>query len=294
MGNTKSYSPTPKPKPPVVYVPITTLPEYKFPSELAVETCHRGIYTYENFILKRYVYFDLSDVNKRLQQIELVNQALKKLNPKYFIRYQWFCYNQSDLWVCQEKALGITLWEWSRTLHSRDEYRTILSNILLALIELEKINVYHLDISYSNILVDKDLNIKIIDYDTMSNEFHLKKITSTFPAPEIEWINRNHYERDVFKRTFLDKADVFALGMIYYIMLTNSVPYTASRTADYFRLRDNFCLFPANVTEWKPIPFVYQSDPLIESLVNIMIKPVPSERKSASEIYDLLSGGMSE
>jgi serine/threonine protein kinase len=290
MGNTKPSSP--KPKPPVVNTSLTTLSEYKFPYELAVETCHRGIYTYENFILKRDVYFDIPDANKQLQQIELVNQALKKLNPKYFVQYQWVSFGQSDIWLCQEKAPGITLWEWSRKPHSRDEYRTILSNILLALIELEKINIYHLDISENNILIDKDLNIKIIDYDTMSNEFHPRKITSTFPAPEIEWINRNHYERDVYKRTFLDKADVFALGMMYYIMLTHSVPYTASRIADYFRLRANFCLFPSNVMEWKPVPFVYQSDPLIESLVNLMIQPVPSERKSASEIYELLQKGM--
>jgi serine/threonine protein kinase len=91
--------------------------------------------------------------------------------------------------------------------------------------------ICHRDLKPENILLDKDFNVKIIDYGfagDLEGRFkdgycltHLG--TKGFMAPEI--LERKRYQGHV--------VDLFALGVILFMMYTRDRPFEEALTSDY-------------------------------------------------------------
>lgn len=90
---------------------------------------------------------------------------------------------------------------------------------------IENEGIIHRDLKPDNILIDENLNIKIIDYG-LSKIVDFSSITSTgmqigsplYMAPE-QLKDSKHIDY---------RADIYALGVILYEMLTKNIPYRAT------------------------------------------------------------------
>lgn len=226
-----------------------------------------------------------------MRRIEKESEMLSRLNDKWFVKFQHVYYDSTNIYIRQPLIIGEHLCDWIKT-HADDvkRVRRIVVEILRGMQNLEENKLYHLDISSSNILIDNDDHIKIIDYEMMSGPNHERLIYSSCPSPEIEWVNRSWSEDHVAIQTNMSRADVFALGMVLYLALSKKLPFVdLLSTEDYNRRREKLCLFPYYCTSWKPIQLEYPKDKLLESAVNLMLSPQIKDRPSATALIESLS-----
>jgi len=102
---------------------------------------------------------------------------------------------------------------------------TIIKNISKGIEKLQEYQIAHLDLKLENILIDQNLNIKIIDYDTYHKLYEKNcKLTSvvgtrTVNAPEISKLEYN------------EKSDIWSIGIILLNMVTfRDLPINAQST----------------------------------------------------------------
>lgn len=93
---------------------------------------------------------------------------------------------------------------------------------------LKKKNVAHRDLKLENILIDENLQLKVSDFgfSTYKNVETLDTYlgTKTYMAPEIIELK----EYDGFK------ADVFSLGVILFIMIQGTFPFSQAKADEYY------------------------------------------------------------
>lgn len=91
--------------------------------------------------------------------------------------------------------------------------------------------IVHSDLKHGNIVIDKDFNPKIIDFELSSkkNWFYHWKGTNSYMAPEViaSYITKNDLR-------YTQKIDVYSLGVILYRLLYSGYPFTGeNREAVY-------------------------------------------------------------
>jgi serine/threonine protein kinase len=92
--------------------------------------------------------------------------------------------------------------------------------------------ICHRDLKPENILLDKDFNAKIIDFgfavelEGREKDGYCRSLigTTSYMAPEI--LNRQPYQGHV--------VDLFALGVILFILYAQHPPFTQASTSDSF------------------------------------------------------------
>lgn len=95
----------------------------------------------------------------------------------------------------------------------------VMYQILLAVNYLHKKGFIHRDLKPENICIDQGLIVKVIDFGTARKFTRGKKLKQTigtpfYMAPEI--FNEKKYD---------EKADVWSMGIVLYIILTGKAPY---------------------------------------------------------------------
>jgi len=126
-----------------------------------------------------------------------------------------------------------------------EECGKALYNQLVNILQyLESMQIAHIDLKLENIVVDEQMNLKLIDFgfaqDQNINFLNLHRGTQSYMAPEIK-------ERLVYNGT---KADMFSSGVVLFILVVGNFPFTEARRSDkYYRL-----LLAGCVTQyWKEV-----------------------------------------
>ena len=161
--------------------------------------------------------------------------VLKNVKGKNLIQYQEDFYFENEFGIMEyvivmEYFEGITLRNFLKTASSPDVLIHIFVDILNGVKELhttiiEKEGIIHRDLKPDNIMIDKNLNVKIIDYG-LSKIIDFSSITSTgaqigsplYMSPE-QLRDSKHIDY---------RADIYALGIVLYEMLTKNIPYKAA------------------------------------------------------------------
>lgn len=157
------------------------------------------------------------------------------MNSKNLIKYQEDFYFKNEFGVIEyvivmEFFEGKTLRNFLKKDTKLETLIHIFVNVLNGVRDLhntifENEGIIHRDLKPDNIMVDKDLNVKIIDYG-LSKIIDFSSITSTgtqigsplYMSPE-QLKDSKHIDY---------RADIYALGIILYEMLTKKTPYIAT------------------------------------------------------------------
>jgi serine/threonine protein kinase len=193
---------------------------------------------------------------KNIGEVYTEIDVLKKI-AKYGCRKDILCYH--DQFVnCDDQTLNIvtyafkdaiTLTDYIRSYQRikafipRKDLLTVMYNISNALYYLSKIGVAHGDIKPDNILInEKTLDIQIIDFGLSCSKNCRPSGTIMFASPEIlKSIGPSAH--DISLGT-LQSADVFSLGVVFYLLANLKLPYSTTKGHQYdvsesdYRLED--------------------------------------------------------
>lgn len=110
------------------------------------------------------------------------------------------------------------------------EAKSIFKQIVQAVAYCHSLNIVHRDLKLENIMLDKDKNVKLIDFgfSTISGKGQMCKIfcgTPSYMAPEI--VKNVDYVGQY--------ADVWALGVLLFAVLTGNFPFKGTSDRELFR-----------------------------------------------------------
>jgi serine/threonine protein kinase len=155
--------------------------------------------------------------------------------------------------------------------------------------------IVHRDINPSNVIVCNDGEVKIIDFgvaieeDELSQKESMMEFVGTPPyiSPEQAMIAKKIKE-GAFNDNQIKmnrKIDIFSLGVVYYEMLTNKLPFVDVDSISY-----------TNIIKAKP-PSIKQHcqhqslnyDPRTENICYLMLKKNPDARPEANDVAKMLT-----
>ncbi len=181
----------------------------------------------ETYILEEF----RSEQNRITREIDV----LKNVKGKNLIKYQEDFYFKNEFGVIEyvivmEYFEGRTLRSYLRRDIDLETLISVFVSVLQGVRELhntiiENEGIIHRDLKPDNIMIDDELNVKIIDYG-LSKIIDFSSITSTgtqigsplYMAPE-QLRDSKHIDY---------RVDIYALGIILYEMLTKNIPYKAT------------------------------------------------------------------
>lgn len=181
----------------------------------------------ETYILEEFK----NEQNRITREIDV----LKNVKGDNLIKYQedFFFVNEfgiTEYVIVMEYFEGKTLRSYLKNDVELDVLISIFVKVLLGVKELhntiiENEGIIHRDLKPDNIMIDDELNVKIIDYG-LSKIVDFSSITSTgtqigsplYMSPE-QLKDSKHIDY---------RADIYALGVILYEMVTKNIPYKAT------------------------------------------------------------------
>lgn len=149
----------------------------------------------------------------------------------------------------------------------------IAAQIADGLDALERSRVVHRDLKSSNVVVDRNLAVKIIDYGIARVEGEHTLGHSNSFVGSAEFSSPEYY----FGRTPGARADVYSLGVVLFEMLTGRVPYRSDRYTDTLKMHAEL-----------PVPRMTSFAAVVshetDELGFEMLQKQPERRPSAKEV----------
>lgn len=159
----------------------------------------------------------------QLEKFKKEARRIRKLNNPHIVKvYDLFDENGTSYYV-MDYIDGESLAKWQRRTDNpmpEERVLTILPQILDALQTAHSAGIWHLDLKPANIMVDKQGNVKLIDFGASKQQSALGGATAT---SAISYTNgfapREQMEQNLNK--FGPWTDFYALGATLYTLLTN-------------------------------------------------------------------------
>lgn len=171
---------------------------------------------------------DNKDRSKRLRQ-EI--EVLKDLRHRGTIRLRGWFEDEDNIYMVLQYISGGDLHKFfKKQLPSRDVVADIIHQIVRSLHYCHRKGIIHRDIKLDNILIDSKMRIRITDFglcaikDNDTEHFFEKVGTTRYTAPEM--LNGKGYDESV---------DVWAIGIIFFLLLTGEYPFDDSERKYIFR-----------------------------------------------------------
>ena len=192
--------------------------------------------TNEKYAAKIYNKSEIKDkIRKKCVSNEI--EILKKVSHKNIIKLIEVIELKEHILIIQELFNGISLSDYykknwkSEDLSKQKEktYKIILRQIFEAINYLHKNNIAHLDIKLDNILINKNLEIKLIDfgfgiYDPKKELNNFFGGTPSYMSPEI-----------VLKRPYISiLSDIWSLGVLVFTLFCNEYPFKGMTEKDLY------------------------------------------------------------
>lgn len=207
----------------------------------------------------------------RMKNAEREIKILGRMNHSNIVKLYKTVENKNSLNLVMEYVHGCSLVTYLKNKHARmmeeSEARKVFKQILLALDYCHRLNISHRDIKLENILIDSNLNVKIIDFGfstCFSNDkkFRLFCGTPSYMSPEI-----------VLKQeSFGPPSDIWAAGVVLYVLTTGTFPFKANHSTDlYVKIQRGNYLIPSFLS------------PELKQLITAMLSFDPQKRPTAME-----------
>jgi 5'-AMP-activated protein kinase, catalytic alpha subunit len=154
-----------------------------------------------------------------------------------------------------------------------DAARKYFHQLISAIDFCQSRGVYHRDLKPENLLLDESRNLKVSDFGfsalpdckRQDGLLHTSCGTPAYVAPEV--INRKGYDGA--------KADIWACGVILYVLLAGYLPFKEKNLMDMYK---KICRAKLKWPSW------FSSD--VRKLLRCILHPNPSARISIAEIME--------
>ena len=228
-----------------------------------------------------------------LNEISILEKISKEgCNPNLACYYNhYYDQRRSEMIIEMEIIDGETLTEFCKKVHGDVLYRYLLlivKDLIKAIVYIHNLNVLHNDIKPDNIMIDRELTPKLVDFGlactthTCDNNDRVKTSTKTelccegyngtpaFASPEM-------YANDIR----YPASDIWSLGVTLYLCATGKYPF----------------LFPYNASNQDIRNTILNNDPaelntsnkLLNEIVNKALIKTPELRITSEGIDTLLS-----
>eukprot|EP00808_Paulinella_micropora_P019064 g795.t1 len=188
------------------------------------------------------------------------------------VKFERFFEDQTNVYILLELCTNNTLMELMKRRKRLTETETqfYMWQLLTVTTYLHSVCIIHRDLKLGNLLIDKNLNIKVGDFGLATKLSHpgeRKRTicgTPNYIAPEILQKEGHSFE-----------VDVWSMGVIMYTLLIGKPPFeTASVKSTYKRIQSNSYNFPPGV----------RLSRAARHLITRILSPVPEQRPSLAEI----------
>ena len=167
-------------------------------------------------------------------------EIMKRVNHRNIVKLKEVIYTQKEILIIMELVNGISLRDYyNKQIRNQENLseqkervlKHFFTQIFSAMSYLHKNHMAHRDIKLENILIDKNNQIKIIDFgfgmynpqDRLQNFFCG---TPNYMPPEI--INKKSY--------IGEKADLWSLGVLLYKMLCADFPFKGENEKELYKM----------------------------------------------------------
>ena len=189
--------------------------------------------TNKKVAIKIYEKYRLSDPH-RMNNVKREISILKKMDHRNIIKLFYALDEKRQIFLIMEYIGHMSLHAYLKTKSGRKleerEAKKLFFQIVQALNYCHSKNIVHRDIKLENILLDENLTIKVIDFGFSIVMPSTKKLnifcgTPSYMAPEI--VNKLMYNGHA--------TDVWALGILLYVLLHGCFPFKGVDDKDLFR-----------------------------------------------------------
>lgn len=168
--------------------------------------------------------------------------------------------------------------------------RKITQQILSAVSALHNVGIAHRDISLENVLVTEDGSLRLIDFGQAIKVHPEGKSALEMAVPPCKqgYPGKKFYRApEVYfgKPYMAKKLDIFAVGVLLYVMVTGDYPFTSGN-----EYREMFPTSEANASYCKPLARRLESmlgdskvSPVLVDFMQQLLAPNPQKRMSADE-----------
>jgi serine/threonine-protein kinase len=171
-------------------------------------------------------------------------QILQQLNHPNIARFIEYCQSGQEAYLIMEYIEGLTLEKLiSHQGKLPEDYcLKILDKINFAVSYLHEQEIIHRDLKPSNIKITRDSDVKILDFGIAKTRYS-KSLTQEgfivgsgpFLAPE------------QFRQVISPKIDTWAMGVLFYQMITGYLPFSGSSEKELQSKIENGTYLPAKV-----------------------------------------------
>ena len=183
------------------------------------------------FAIKRLSPFLTKD-SEFYERFKTEARILAKLSHPNIVHLHSFFCEDGIYYLVMEYAEGITLKKYIQINGSIPERRAmmIFQQIMAALHYEHSVGIVHWDIKPSNIMIDPQDKVRIIDFGIarLSDEKHSTPSGSKFGTLFYISPEQVKARKDIDNRT-----DIFSTGIVLYEMLTGKIPYSTDTDSDY-------------------------------------------------------------
>lgn len=254
-----------------------------------IESENKSVHFQRTFAVKTIM---TSRINSAQVQ-ELVNEIMimRKLDHPYVLKLYEVYHVKRKLWLVTELCTGGDL--SARKLNEHDA-KNVIEQILRALVYLHRMGVVHRDIKLENVLYEnnsKGATVRLIDFG-LSRMFDRAGKATDYTrtpytmSPETAKLYLASKDGEDSDEVITDKTDVWAVGIITFIMLSGEFPFIRT-TAD---LKDNTLMKKLTQADlyfgctWKGRGITMEAREFIKGC----LKGNPSERWTAKQALEFV------
>eukprot|EP00826_Nyctotherus_ovalis_P042770 TRINITY_DN4450_c0_g1_i11.p1 TRINITY_DN4450_c0_g1~~TRINITY_DN4450_c0_g1_i11.p1 ORF type:complete len:396 (-),score=54.47 TRINITY_DN4450_c0_g1_i11:42-1229(-) len=197
---------------------------------------------------------------------------LRKMKHPHVVKLYQVVESKSLVSIVMELVKGVSLVEHMRTKVKRrfeeKEGLAVFAQIMDAIAYCHSLNIVHRDIKMENILIDDKSQVKIIDFGFSTCVKPQEKLndycgTSSYMSPELT--NREEY--------YGQAVDVWALGVMFYIMTTGHNPFHGKSDAEtYSNKMRGRAKYPNTMSDD------------IREMIKRMLRVDPEQRATAADV----------